>query len=93
VATEAEFVPAKPTAPPGNLRIKTLNFNNDGTTGDPLWLWSGTNLMDLELRQALKITPKKIDGTDFLFIEAGGFNDKNPAGWKSPLVVMKRAGK
>ena len=93
VATEAEFVPAKQTAPPGNLRIKTLNFNNDGTTGDPLWLWSGTTLMDLELRQALKITPKIIDGTDYLFIEAGGFSEKNPVGWKSPLVVMKRAGK
>jgi hypothetical protein len=93
VATEAEFVPAKQTAPPGNLRIKTLNFNNDGTTGDPLWLWSGTTLMDLELRQALKITPKIIDGTDYLFIEAGGFSDKNPKGWKSPLIVMNRVGK
>jgi hypothetical protein len=27
---------------------------------------------------------------DYLFIEAGGFSDKNPAGWKSPLVVMKK---
>jgi len=93
VATEAEFVPAKQAVPPGNLRIKNLNFKNDGTTGDPLWLWSGGTLMDLELRQALKITPKKIDGADYLFIEAGGFSDKNPVGWKSPLIVLKRAAK
>jgi hypothetical protein len=91
VATEADFVPAKQATPPGNLRIKTLDLKNDGTTGDPLWLWSGNTLMDLELRQALNITPKKIDGTDYLFIEAGGFSDKNPKGWKPPLIVMKRS--
>ena len=33
---------------------------------------------------------KTIGGSDYLFIEAGGFSDKNPAGWKCPLVVMKR---
>jgi hypothetical protein len=27
---------------------------------------------------------------DHLFLEAGGFSEKNPIGWKSPLVVMKR---
>ena len=90
VATEADFVPVKQAIPPGNLRFKTLSFNNDGTTGDPLWLWSGNTLMDLELRQALKIASKKIDGADYLFIEAGGFSDKNPKGWKPPLIVMKR---
>ena len=30
---------------------------------------------------------------DHLFIEAGGFNNTNPVGWKPPLIVMKRAGK
>ena len=30
---------------------------------------------------------------DYLFIESGGFSDKNPVGWKSLLIVMKRAGK
>jgi hypothetical protein len=33
----------------------------------------------------------KTTGKDeYLFIEAGGFSEKNPLGWKSPLVVMKR---
>jgi hypothetical protein len=27
---------------------------------------------------------------DYLYIEAGGFSAKNPVGWKSPLVVLKR---
>lgn len=31
--------------------------------------------------------------SEYLFIKAGGFSDKNPPGWKSPLIVMKRAAK
>jgi hypothetical protein len=38
--------------------------------------------------QALKMTVKG----DNLFLESGGFSDKNPVGWKSALVVMKRVG-
>jgi hypothetical protein len=43
-------------------------------------------LLDLARLEALKMTVKD----DYLFIEAGGFSAKNPLGWKSPLVVMKR---
>jgi|688.fasta_scaffold212492_3 hypothetical protein len=48
--------------------------------------WSGDTLLDLARLEALKMTVKD----DYLFIEAGGFSAKNPLGWKSPLVVMKR---
>ena len=54
-------------------------------------LWSGDTLMDLDRFQALKMTSKSISESDCLLIESGGFSDKNPAGWKSPLMVMKRA--
>jgi hypothetical protein len=47
-------------------------------------------LIDIDRSQALKITPKTIGGTDYLFIEAGGFAPKKPAAWQSPLMVMKR---
>ena len=47
-------------------------------------------LADLDRSQALRITPKTIGGTDHLFIEAGGFGPKNPAGWRTPLMVMRR---
>jgi len=58
---------------------------------EPLRLWTGDTLIDLQSEihrplQALKMTVKD----DYLFIEAGGFSDKNPVGWKSPLVVMKK---
>ncbi len=47
--------------------------------------------MDLNRYQALKMVTKNLGGADYLFIEAGGFSDKNPAGWKSPWIVMKRS--
>jgi hypothetical protein len=40
--------------------------------------------------QALKMTVKTVDGDDYLFVEAGGFNSTNPVDWRPPLYVMKR---
>ena len=33
---------------------------------------------------------KKIDGSEYLFVEAGEFSTRNKPGWKSILCVMKR---
>ena len=79
------FDPAKPTSA-NQAPFKALTFKADGKTDAPLWLWTGDILMDLERRQALKMIVKG----DMLFVEAGGFNEKNPVGWTSPLVAMKK---
>ena len=84
-----EFSPGKKMAP-GRALFTAITFKDKGMTGDGLWIWSGEALMDLERYQALKMTVKTIDGSDYLFIEAGGFSQKNPVGWKPPLYVMKR---
>jgi hypothetical protein len=82
------FDPAKPVNA-NKAPFKEITFKNDGKTSDPLRLWSGDTLLDMEKLQAVKMTVKD----DHLFIEAGGFSAKNPVGWKSPLVVLKRKGK
>ena len=46
--------------------------------------------MDLNRYQALKMTPKTLDGSEYLFIEAGGFSTRNKLGWKSKLYVLSR---
>ena len=79
------FDPAKPVDA-GRAPIKAITFLSDGKTGDPCRFWTGDTLIDMEAFHALKMTTKN----DFLFIEAGGFSAKNPVGWKSPLIVMKR---
>ena len=85
VATPDEFDPSKK----GNLKgipFKQLTVKDNGFTDSTGYFWSGDTLMDLGKLQALKMTVKG----DYLFIEAGGFSEKNPPTWKSPLVVMKR---
>ncbi len=79
---------AKPA--PDRCPLKKIVFQDKGHTDSPDWIWSGDMLMDLNRSQALRITPQYIDGTDYLFIESGGFSDKNPSGWQCPLMVMKR---
>ncbi len=73
-----------------NAPFKEVTFQEKGVTDTPDMIWSGDLLMDLKRWQALKITSKVIEGADFLFIESGGFSNKNPVGWKTPLIVMKR---
>jgi hypothetical protein len=80
------FDPAKPVDA-NRAPFKAISFKPDGTTDEPLRLWTGNTLLDLERQQALKMAVS----SDFLFIEAGGFSDKNPVGWKSPLIVLQRA--
>jgi hypothetical protein len=89
VKSTAEFDPkAKPR--PDRSPIRDIILNDDSSSNSSRWIWSGSTLMDLENYVALKITPQSIDGSDYLFVEAGGFGPKNPAGWQPQLMVMKR---
>lgn len=88
VPTLESFNPAKPTDA-GRAPFKEITFNDDGFTSDPLRRWTGDTMIDLVKLQALKMTVKD----DHLFIEAGGFNEKNPIAWKAPIIVMKRMAK
>jgi len=83
------FDPAKP-APINNAPFGGLTLKEDGITDKATRIWSGDTLIDMTRWQALKMTLRTIDGTEYLAVEAGGFSEKNPAGWKSPLIVMKR---
>ncbi len=89
VKSTTEFDPqAKPR--PDRSPVRDIILNDDGSSNNSRWIWSGSTLMDLENYGALKITPQSIDGTDYLFVEAGGFGPKNPTGWQTQLMVMKR---
>jgi len=70
--------------------FQEVTFKDDGATDDELVIWSDTTLMDLRKNRALKMTPKTIDGMEYLFIEVGGFDQKHGPDWQSPLYVMKR---
>jgi hypothetical protein len=82
------FDPATP-AKVSRPIIQELTFKDGGRTDQLMWLWSGDTLMDLERNQALKMTLKNISGSDYLFVEAGGFTPKNKPGWKTGWLVLK----
>ena len=91
--TQADTIEAFEPAANPNLRcvpFRDIELKNDGSTAHASWIWSGDRLMNLEQLTAHKINHQHIDGTDFLFIEAGGFAPNRPAGWTSPLMVLKR---
>jgi len=98
VADVAAFSSAATPAEVKDALITELTFGDDGFTSDERFGWSADTLMDVKERQALKMTIKGIDGTDYLFIESGGFSRKNrntwtpdhPADWTPSLYVMKR---
>jgi hypothetical protein len=89
VASAAEFDPKAKNNPERPL-IKDIDLRADGSTAAANLLWSGGILMDLDRSQALKMELKNLDGSDYLFIESGGFDPKNPLGWKPLLMVMQR---
>ena len=64
-----------------------------GKKHDIFWIWSGDTLMDLARNQALKMTLKTIDGSEILFIVAGGFGTRNKPGWKPNLYALQRSAK
>ena len=74
-------------------RIKAIRFAGNGRTDSELLIWSGDTLMDLTKYQALKMTVKTIDGSDYLFVEAGGFSTRNKPGWTCPWCVLIRTSK
>ena len=92
LAQVAKIEDFNPTGKSSGIRspFSEIIFKNDGATQNIRWIWSGDTLMDLDQNIAQKITPKTIDGKDYLFIEAGGFSSKNSASWKSPLLVLTK---
>jgi hypothetical protein len=89
VPTVEAFDPAKPVDA-NRAPFKGIAFKDGGATESKTLIWSGDSLMDLSRYEALKMVPKKIGETDYLFIEIGGFDAKAGKEWKSPLCVLKR---
>lgn len=92
VASIDEFNLEK-TMNPGRPAFTEITFKEQGETDNLLWIWSGETPMDLNRNRALMMTVRQIDGSDYLFIEAGGFSERNPVGWRSSLYAMTRQAK
>jgi hypothetical protein len=92
IGEEQDIAAFDPTKKKGFRKpiFETMNFADGGKTGDPTWIWSGDKLMDLTRYQALGMQVKEIAGTDYLFIESGGFSTRQKPGWKPTWLVLAR---
>ncbi len=93
VAEIADFDPSKKVRKARHPLFTAITFKDRARTTNPMLVWSGDILMDLNKFQALKMQAKKIDGSEYLFVENGGFSTRNKPGWKSKLYVLKRLAK
>ena len=89
VRTIEEFNPDK-RLNPRSSKIARITFKDNGETDHVTLLWSGDTLINLTRYEALKMIIKKMEGTTYLFIEAGGFKANQKPGWKSQWYVLKR---
>ncbi len=89
VDTVADF-----TGTPSGKSLKapfaSLSIKPQGKTHDSNLIWSGKMLMLLQKKEALAMQVVTVAGKPTLFVEAGGFSDKNPKGWQSPLLVFEK---
>lgn len=76
IGTPGDFVPDNPRDA-NRAPLQSLHLNPDGSTDDPLRIWSGETLMDLRKNQALKMRVEVVNGFEFLFIEAGDFETQD----------------
>lgn len=93
IASVPEIPVFDPEQKPGAVRnapFATMTFKDSGETEETTWLWSGDRLMDLDKYQALQMKLAEINGTDFLFIEAGGFGTRQKPEWRSPWLVLTK---
>ena len=84
-----DFNPEKPRDA-NRARIKQVTFKSDGNTDEPIKVWSGDTLMDLEKYQALKMKIVTIDGGEYLLVEEGEFSTRHKPDWKSKWIVLKK---
>jgi len=90
VPTIDDFAPDAGIRHNRRARFQELTFKPNGHTNDRLVFHTDDQLLDPAYNQALQITVKDYDGTEYLFIEAGGFRPNKPSDWTPPLYVFKR---
>lgn len=86
-----DFEPGKDMSINGKSPLGSISLKDGGKTDNELVTWSGDTFMDFVKYQAHKMHLEKIDGKEYLFIESGGFNTKNPDDWTTMWTVMQRA--
>ncbi len=85
-----DFDPDSLQQPSGGWNPQGIDLTDDLSTSDPLLVWTGPMLLDANRKEALAVEHAQVDGKDYLFIQAGGFDAEHPVDWTSPWLVFER---
>ncbi len=88
----ADFEPGSLKRPSSDWRpaLSEIELENDLATSDPLIVWTGSALLDVQRKEALAVQHAQVHGKDYLFIQAGGFSPDHPEDWTSPWLVFAK---
>ena len=70
--------------------MNSLSFGTDGRSSDPLRIASGKYLLDLDRCQVLRMEIRSVVGKECLFVESGGFSERNQPGWSTSWLAFGR---
>lgn len=92
VANIEDFDPQRQQHPSRRWQpvLREIDLTDDLRTSNPLFVWTGTKLLDVQRKQALQVEHKTVQDQPYLFIEAGGFNPDRPVGWTAPWLVFEK---
>lgn len=68
----------------------SIHFMEDGSTDDPLFIWSGNKLMNLDRYEAHQLELKTIGEAQYFFVERGDFRGRHRFGGRDAYLVYSR---
>jgi len=71
-------------------RLQQIELEHALATNDPMFVWTGSRLLDVQNKEALAVEHARVRDKDYLFIQAGGFSPDHPAEWTSPWLVFEK---
>ena len=88
----ASFDPTQRQRPSRGWRpvLDEIQLAQDLRTSAPLFVWTGSTLLDVHRKEALAVEHAQVGGKDYLFVETGGFSPDRAVGWKTPWLVFEK---
>ncbi len=87
-----DFDPQNPQRPSRGWSplLREIELTDDLRTSEPLFVWTGSKLLDVDGKQALRVEQKTVQDQPYLFVEAGGFSPDHTFGWTAPWLVFEK---
>ena len=84
------FTPEAKLTRNSRMPYNKIRFKKNGRTDTKYTFYDNDMLLNMRNNVALRMTPKTLDGTRYLFLEVGNFNERKRESWPPTYYVLKR---